>query len=305
MDPAFEEAVFSLKEVGTLSEPVLSKFGYHIIKLTGIQSAEIKSFEEARKELTQKYRQQVAEEHFYEQAETLDNLTYENPFTLEVAAETLGLSIETSEPFSKNGGSGIAANPKVAAAAFSEEVLQEGMNSQAIELGLNDLMVLRVNKHLPADIQPFEEIREKIEKRVVLEQAKAKAQEQGEALVERLQQGESPEAIFSEEKKLTWNKKKFYARNTTDIQPEILKIAYKLPHPQPETSAFAGQPLESGDYVVLGLYSVRDGDLGKLDRKARQSLVQEIERMRGELAYRGFIEEMKSEASIKIYAENL
>jgi peptidyl-prolyl cis-trans isomerase D len=56
---------------------------------------------------------------------------------------------------------------------------------------------------------------------------------------------------------------------------------------------------------VLGLYAVQDGDLSKLDEKARQSLIQEIERMRGEIAYRGFIEEIKSEAGIKIYTESL
>jgi peptidyl-prolyl cis-trans isomerase D len=304
MDPAFEDATFSLKKVGALSAPILSKFGYHIIKLTGIQSAEVKSFEEVRKELAQKYRQQLAEEHFYEQAETLDNLTYENPFTLEVAAEAIGLPIKTSEPFSQGGGGGIATNPKVLAAAFSEEVLQEGMNSQAIELGPNDLVVLRINKHLPADIQPFEEVHKKIREKLTLKQVKAKTRERGELLIERLQQGKAPKAIFAEEG-MAWNKKKFYARSGTELQPEILKMAYKLPHPQPKTPTFAGQSLESGDYVVLGLYAVQDGDLSKLDEKARQSLIQEIERMRGEIAYRGFIEEIKSEAGIKIYTESL
>jgi peptidyl-prolyl cis-trans isomerase D len=306
MDPAFEKEVFSLKEVGALSKPVLSKFGYHIIQLTGIQPGKVKSFEEVRKELVEKYRQQRAEDQFYEKADTLDNLTYENPSSLEIAAEALGLSVETSKPFSQSGGSGIAANPKVVAAAFSEEVLQEGMNSQAIELGPNDLVVLRINRNIPAHIQPFEELHKKIREKLTLEQTKVKAQELGETFIKHLQQGESPEVIFAKEG-MTWNEKKFYARNNTnsDIQSEVLKIAYRLPHPQPENPAFAGQPLESGDYVVLGLYSVRDGELGKLDEKAHQSLVQEIERGRGEIAYRDFIEEMKSGANIKIYAENL
>jgi peptidyl-prolyl cis-trans isomerase D len=306
MDPAFEEEVFSLKEVGALSKPVLSKFGYHIIKLTGIQPGKVKSFEEVHKELAQKYRQQQAEDQFYEKADTLDNLTYENPSSLEIAAEALGLSVKTSKPFSQSGGSGIATNPKVVAAAFSEEVLQEGMNSQAIELGSNDLVVLRINRNIPAHVQPFEELHKKIREKLILAQAKIKAQELGEIFIKRLQQGESPEIIFPKEG-ITWNEKKFYTRNNTnsDIQPEILKIAYGLPRPQPEKPTFAGQPLKVGDYVVLGVYSVRDGDLGKLDEKTHQSLVQEIERSRGEIAYRDFIEEMKSEANIKVYAENL
>lgn len=303
MDPAFEEAVFSLEKVGALSEPVLSKFGYHIIKLAEIQPGETPSFEEIREELAQKYRQQLAEEHFYEQAETLDNLAYESPFTLEVAAEALGLPIETSEPFSRRGGSGIAANPKVVAAAFSEEVLQEKMNSPAIELGPNELVVLRIKKHIPDDTAPFKEVREKIQEKLTLDQAKSKAQEQGAVLVERLQQGEAPEAVFAE--KDAWNEKKLYSRNGDGIPQEILGMAYKLPPPRSENPVFAGQTLGSGDYAVVGLYGVQDGELSKLDEEGRQSLAQEIEQIHGEVAYQGFIGELKSGAKIKVYRDNL
>ncbi|KFI22604.1 SurA N-terminal domain-containing protein [Nitrosococcus oceani] len=306
MDPAFEEAVFSLEETGALSEPILSKFGYHIIKLTDIEAGEVKPFEAVREELAQRYRRQIAEEQFYEQAEILDNLTYENPFTLEVAAETLGLSIETSEPFSQNGGSGIAANPKVVAAAFSEEVLREEMNSQTIELAPNDVVVVRLDKHLLADTKPFEEVREEIEEKLTLDQAMAQAQERGETLVAHLQQGESPETVFKEGGEAVWNEKKLYARDDQEIPSEVLKMAYELPHPEsPENPVFAGQPLGSGDYAVVGLYRVENGNPGKLDEKARRSLAQEMEKAHGEMVYRDFIQELKSKADIKIYTENL
>lgn len=305
MDPAFEKAVFSMKKIGAVAGPVLSKFGYHVIELTGIRPTKVKSFKEIRKELAQTYRQQQVENQFYDKSESLDNLTYENPFSLEVAAKSLGLSIETSEPFTREGGTGIAANPKVAAAAFSEEVLKEGMNSQTVELGLNDLVVLRVKKDIPAHIRPFEDIRKEIQEKLILEQTRARAQKLGESLVKRLQQGESPKSILAGQG-ITWNEKKVYARTASaDIQPEILKRVYRLPRPQSKTPMFTGQSLESGDYVVLGLYSVQDGDLSKLDKKAHQSLAQTIERNRGKMIYDDFVEEMKAKASIEIYPKNL
>lgn len=306
MDPAFEQAVFSLKQVGDLSKPILSKFGYHIIKLTGIQPGKAKSFDEVREELAQKYRQQQAEDQFYEKADILDNLTYENSSSLEMAAEALGLMIETSKPFPRGGGSGIAANPKVVAAAFSEEVLEEGINSQAIELGPNDLVVLRVNRSIPAYIQPFEEIQKEIKEKLTRSEAKTKIQELGEEFIKRLQQGESPEIVFAEEG-VNWSEKRFYTREdiNADIPPEILITAYGLSRSELEGSVFAGQLLKTGDYAVLGIYSVRDGDFNKLDEKTRQSLIQEIERSRGEITYRSFIEGIKSKAKIKLYPENL
>ena len=51
MDPAFSNAAFALKNVGDLSEPVQSSFGWHIIRLDGRRpSAEI-PFDKARKQI--------------------------------------------------------------------------------------------------------------------------------------------------------------------------------------------------------------------------------------------------------------
>src|SRR3990172_3614633 len=106
MDKAFEDSAFALK-VGELSGIVKSGFGFHIIKVTEIKPAHVKSFEEARAELDNEYRQRKAEQQFFEKAETMANLVYENPDTLEIAAKELGLPIKTSEFFTRKGGSGI------------------------------------------------------------------------------------------------------------------------------------------------------------------------------------------------------
>ncbi|RJQ43481.1 MAG: peptidylprolyl isomerase [Nitrospiraceae bacterium] len=47
MVPEFEQAVLSLKP-GEVSEPVKTRFGYHIIKLTDIQKGEVATFEQSR-----------------------------------------------------------------------------------------------------------------------------------------------------------------------------------------------------------------------------------------------------------------
>lgn len=48
MDPAFSDAAFALKNIGDLSEPVLSSFGYHVIRLDGRRAGRIKSFDEVK-----------------------------------------------------------------------------------------------------------------------------------------------------------------------------------------------------------------------------------------------------------------
>src|SRR6185295_5838457 len=58
-DPAFEQAAFALKNPGDLSEPVLSRYGYHIIKLEARKPARQRTFDEAKREtlaeMKQKY----------------------------------------------------------------------------------------------------------------------------------------------------------------------------------------------------------------------------------------------------------
>jgi peptidyl-prolyl cis-trans isomerase C len=48
MDAAFAEAAFALKQPGDVSQPVLSQFGWHVIKLEQRRPAGVRSFDEVR-----------------------------------------------------------------------------------------------------------------------------------------------------------------------------------------------------------------------------------------------------------------
>jgi peptidyl-prolyl cis-trans isomerase C len=48
MDPAFSNAAFALKNPGDISDPVLSQFGWHVIKLEQHIPAGVRSYEEVR-----------------------------------------------------------------------------------------------------------------------------------------------------------------------------------------------------------------------------------------------------------------
>ncbi|KAJ0343616.1 hypothetical protein COL154_014077, partial [Colletotrichum chrysophilum] len=112
MDPDFEKAVFGLQNIGDLRTPVQTQYGYHLIKLTGIRQPETKSFDDAKAEVERAYREKQAEQQFYDKADKLANLSYENPESLDVTAEALGLQKQSTEPFTRDGGKGIASNKK-------------------------------------------------------------------------------------------------------------------------------------------------------------------------------------------------
>ena len=68
--PAFADALFGMKQ-GEVSAPVKTQFGYHVIRLDGIEAPGQRSFEEVRAELEPEYRREQAQNVFYEKSQQL------------------------------------------------------------------------------------------------------------------------------------------------------------------------------------------------------------------------------------------
>ena len=118
MEPAFENAAFSLGNVNDVSTIIKTESGHHLIKLTGIVPSQGKDFSAVRAEIEESVRRQEAEQLFFDQAEKLAELSYENPDSLVLASEELDLKIKTSNLFTREGGKGIAADKNVVNIAF-------------------------------------------------------------------------------------------------------------------------------------------------------------------------------------------
>ncbi len=56
MDPAFEKAAFGLRDPGALSDPVLSSFGYHVIRLEGRKPSRLPPFEDVKMKIVDEMR---------------------------------------------------------------------------------------------------------------------------------------------------------------------------------------------------------------------------------------------------------
>ncbi len=163
MDPAFERAVFALKEPGEVAGPVRTPFGFHLVQLVEVRPGETRPFEAVREEIAQRLRREKAARRFFDLSEQLANLSFENPGSLEPAAEALGLEIREAGPFTREAGEGIAARPEVRRAAFDPEVLEGGNNSDPVELAPDHWVVLRVKEHRPAAPRPLEEVRRELD----------------------------------------------------------------------------------------------------------------------------------------------
>ncbi len=275
MDPAFEEAAFAL-EKGEVSELVRSSFGFHIIKVEEISGGTVKPFDEVKSGIMEEIQTERAQQQYYDMAEQLANLTYEHPESLATAAEQLALPIKTSPFFTRDGGPGIAAEPKVVTAAFGDEVLARGNNSETIEMGGNHMVVLHLNAHEPEAQRPLEEVRGSIVSTLKRDKARAQALELAIAVEERVRSGENP-AELANALGIKWNDKQDITRDVTDIDHTIVTEAFRMAKPEDGTQEVNRVALSSGDQAVVILYSIEDGKPAEASDKERQEAVTKLQ----------------------------
>lgn len=260
MDPAFDAAAFSL-EAGEVSAPVRSEFGLHLIKVKDISGGQTRSFEQVRSQLKTEFQNEQADLVFSEQVERLATLTFEHPESLDIAAETLALEIKTSPLFDRNGAAdGIASNREVISAAFSEDVLEGGNNSEILELDNGVVVSLRVNRHETAAPLPLDAVRDQIVEELKLRSAREKARELGQALLEKLTKGEPPEqAAASAETK--WSETASLSRQSGEADPGLRALVFRMPKPEQQTRTYAGRALPDGGFQIVALESVTSGSV--------------------------------------------
>ena len=305
---AFDTAMFSLKK-GEISKPVLSPEGYHIIYLRDVQSGKVKPFDQVRGELAQEAIKADRERKFNEVAGKLADASYQTPGSLDTAAKTLDLPIKSTEPFARSGGKGIAANAKVIAAAFSDDVLAQGNNSSLINVGTDDAVVVRVDKHEPKAVRPLAEVSDTIKQKILDDRVVAAAKQQADGLLARLRKGEAIQAVAKSAgasvQTVSSAMRMPSGPSDAGLPEQVRAEAFLLPHPAKDQPQFASVAVGDGVLAILSVDKVQGGDLSKLTSAQREQLRNQMAQAYGNVATRSFIDILKAKTPIKIAEDRM
>ncbi len=303
-DPAFEGALYALDK-GKISDPVLSPEGYHVIDVRDIRPGKTRTFEEVRGELAKDFGESERERVYNEKSGRMIDLTYEDSTSLEPAAKELGLKIERTPLFSRTGGAGITANPAVAQAAFSDQVLVQGNNSDKIELGPNHLAIARVGEHKAATPKPIEEVRGDIQHAIAEARLSNQAKARADELFARLEKGDSIDSLAAE-LTLAVSEERGIGRNAVKLDAALVKAAFDLPRAETSGKAPVQIVALAGDeYALLKLDNVADADPTAVDQPTRETARNTLQQSLSNEIARDFIAALRASMEIKVAEDRM
>ncbi|MCA1978011.1 MAG: SurA N-terminal domain-containing protein [Thiobacillus sp.] len=192
----FEDAVFGMMP-NEIRGPVESDFGYHIIRLDGIQPAQLTPLTQVRAAVIDALRKQQAQKQFAGLAENFGNLVYENANSLQAAAAAAKVGIQQTGWMSAKSAPPPFDNAALAGALFSPESIKSRQNTEAMEIKPGTLVAARVIDVRPARLKPLTEVSSAIDVRLRAEQTARLLAQKGEAAIAALAKGDEPGLAWS------------------------------------------------------------------------------------------------------------
>ncbi|MFT5311662.1 MAG: peptidyl-prolyl cis-trans isomerase D [Paraglaciecola sp.] len=294
MDPAFEEAAYALDNVGDISPVVKSEFGYHIIQLTDIKAQNITPFIDVKEQILSEVKTEKAKEEFYALQQRMAQVAFEMPDHLDEVAAIAGKSIEQTTLFRRNQAPPAVANGKVLNAAFSSELIDEGVNSDVIELADNHIMVVRVAKHEPERTQALDEVSSQIKTQLVAQASQEAAREWALAALSSLTKGE---ALALQDLAIEWQEQQAIPRTGSTVEQNIVEQLFKLGESADSDTAVVD--LNNGDVGLVKLTKINQ--VAQADSTQLASLQRRLSSARAQFLYGDFIESLKAKADIAVY----
>ncbi|AMT89711.1 MULTISPECIES: SurA N-terminal domain-containing protein [Pseudomonas] len=293
-DPAFEKALYSLSK-DQVSEPIRTDFGYHLIKLLGVEAPEVPTLASLKDKLTRELKAAQVEQRFVEATKQLEDSAFEASDLAQPAAD-LKLTVRTSKPFGREGGEGVAANRAVVTAAFSPEVIDEGANSTAIELDPETVIVLRAKEHLKPAQLPLESVSAAIRTQLTKEHASAEAKTRAEKLIADLRDGKAPldKAIDGQNWKIT----EAATRGQEGVDPAVLQALFRMPKPAAKDKpTFSSVTLPDGSLMIVRLNGVNEAAAPTEEEKAQYRRF--LASREGQQDFAAYRKQLEAEAKIE------
>jgi len=250
----FEDEVFQMQP-GEIRGPVETPFGFHIIKLTEVKSADVASLDDVRELIGQLLQRQKVADRFGEMSEDFSNIVYEQNDSLQPVTQMFNLPVQQSDWIDRNSKEpSILANERLLQAIFSENTIRDHFNTESVEVAPDTFVSARVVEHRPASAQSVGLVRDKIVELLKKQLALEMAEKEGKQKLASLQSGEAEEAFeWGESQEISFVQKN---GNSEEILHALFQAdVAKLP-------AYTGVITNKGEFALIRINQVKQTDAG-------------------------------------------
>jgi peptidyl-prolyl cis-trans isomerase D len=293
--PEFDAELWRM-DVGDVSGPVETQFGLHLIKLLDVRRDEFPTFEEREPELHQQLLGILARERFADQVRELDRWAFEVPDSLEPLAEEFGLEIRRAESVMRDSGPAPFDAGELRREAFSTDVL-EGLNSRLVTIG-ESAYVVRLAEHHEARQRPLDEVADEIRERLVFEEAQVLARQALDDAERRLREGDSA-GVVARALGLEWQVVEGARRDQAELPLAVARRAFELPRPAVDGRSIGSAVIGEGDFAVVTVTRVVDGDPDAMRTAERESLRAQLQQAIGNQDFEALFRTVRDDARIR------
>ncbi len=289
----FSDAAFAMK-VGEISGVVQSDFGYHIIKLNGITETKPPSFEALRPQIETELKRQRAGKKFSEMAEQFNNMVFEQSDSLKPAADFTKSAVMQSNFFGRNA---VASDPrlnhpKLLQAVFSDDVLKNKRNTEAVEVSPGTMVAARLLEHKPSVVRPFDQVQTEIISKLMRNRAVQLTAQEGRAALEKLRQGKAEEIKWSAPQLVSFSSQT--KDLSDDVRKQILRADVSI------LPAYTGVETPQG-YTLIRI--ARTVEAEKIDAEKEKNIAVALQQAQGQEQSAAFLASLKQKADVKIRKE--
>ncbi|HYJ42693.1 MAG TPA: peptidyl-prolyl cis-trans isomerase [Steroidobacteraceae bacterium] len=282
--------------IGDVSAPVKSQFGYHILKLEQVEAGEAKPFADVRAELDSQYRQDRSADLFGERQEELSKRLDKGMTDIDKLAQDLGLTRGSVPEFLRGGGAEpLGSSVDLQQTVFSDATLNQGKIGGPVGLGDDRLVVVKVTAHHKAAVKPLDVVRDEIVGLLKQERGEAAAKAAAEAMVARLTAGEQLDAL-AKASNFSAEPARFMSRGDPSIPAALRTAIFESPRPT-DKPVIQSASLDDGSTAVYVVTRTRVADSTTNPTLVQQQNAQLQQRSaQGEVA--AYINEAKRKAKI-------